>query len=155
LNYFLFVSKLPLPVIKYEGSQQKICHVTCLKGDRALHKRIIQRGAHIQLQGARMGEKRIIYMDHAATTNTKKEVVDAMIPYFTDHFGNPSSLYGIARESKKALDAARAQVAKALGADPDEIYFTSGGSEPDNPAIKGVAWANIDPVRRCRLMKVR
>jgi len=89
-----------------------------------------------------MGEKRIIYMDHAATTSTKKDVVDAMIPYFTEYFGNPSSIYGIARESKKAVDAARAQVAKALGADPDEIYFTSGGSESDNWAIKGVASAN-------------
>ncbi len=89
-----------------------------------------------------MGEKRIIYMDHSATTYTKKEVVDAMLPYFTEHFGNPSSIYGIARESKNAVDAARAQVAKALGADPDEIYFTSGGSESDNWAIKGVAWAN-------------
>ncbi len=89
-----------------------------------------------------MGEKRIIYMDHSATTYTKKEVVDAMLPYFTEHFGNPSSIYGIAHESKNAVDAARAQVAKALGADPDEIYFTSGGSESDNWAIKGVAWAN-------------
>ena len=89
-----------------------------------------------------MGEKRIIYMDHSATTYTKKEVVDAMLPYFTKHFGNPSSIYGIARDSKKAVDATRAQVAKALGADPDEIYFTSGGSESDNWAIKGVAWAN-------------
>jgi cysteine desulfurase len=89
-----------------------------------------------------MGEKRIIYMDHAATTYTKKEVVEAMVPYFTEHFGNPSSLYGIARESKNAVDAARSQVAKALGAEPDEIYFTSGGSESDNWAIKGVAWAN-------------
>ncbi len=89
-----------------------------------------------------MGEKRIIYMDHAATTYTKKDVVDAMIPYFTEYFGNPSSIYGIARESKKAVDAARAQVAKALGADPDEIYFTSGGSESDNWAIKGIASAN-------------
>jgi len=89
-----------------------------------------------------MGEKRIIYMDHAATTYARKEVVEAMIPYFTEYFGNPSSIYGIARESKKAVDAARAQVAKALGADPDEIYFTSGGSESDNWAIKGIASAN-------------
>lgn len=89
-----------------------------------------------------MGDKHIIYMDHSATTPAKKEVVDAMIPYFTTHFGNPSSIYGIARESKKAIDTARAQVAKALGADPDEIYFTSGGSESDNWAFKGVAFAN-------------
>jgi len=89
-----------------------------------------------------MGEKRIIYMDHSATTYVRKEVVTAMIPYFTEHFGNPSSIYGIARESKRAVDAARAQVAKALGADPEEIYFTSGGSESDNWALKGVAYAN-------------
>jgi len=89
-----------------------------------------------------MEEKHIIYMDHSATTYVRKEVVTAMIPYFTDHFGNPSSIYGIARESKRAVDAARAQVAKALGADPEEIYFTSGGSESDNWALKGVAWAN-------------
>jgi len=89
-----------------------------------------------------MGDKRIIYMDHSATTYARKEVVDEMIPYFTQHFGNPSSIYGIARESKTAIDTARARVAKAIGADPDEIYFTSGGSESDNWAIKGVAWAN-------------
>ena len=89
-----------------------------------------------------MGAQRTIYMDHSATTFVKREVVDAMIPYFTKHFGNPSSIYGIARESKKAVDVARVQTAKALGADPDEIYFTSGGSESDNWAIKGVAFAN-------------
>jgi len=89
-----------------------------------------------------MGEKRIVYMDHSATTYTKKEVLEAMIPYYSEHFGNPSSIYSIAGDSKKAIDAARVQVAKALGADPDEIYFTSGGSESDNWAIKGVAFAN-------------
>ena len=89
-----------------------------------------------------MGEKRIIYMDHSATTYVRKEVMEAMAPYHSEHFGNPSSIYSIARESKTAIDAARAQVAKTLGADPDEIYFTSGGSESDNWAIKGVAFAN-------------
>jgi cysteine desulfurase len=89
-----------------------------------------------------MGDKRIIYMDHSATTYVPKEVVEAMAPYHTDNFGNPSSIYSIARASKKAIDTARAQAAKALGADPDEIYFTSGGSESDNWAIKGVAFAN-------------
>jgi cysteine desulfurase len=89
-----------------------------------------------------MGEKRTVYMDHSATTYVRKEVLDAMIPYFTEHFGNPSSIYGIARDSKKAIDIARGQVAKALGAEPDEIYFTSGGSESDNWAIKGIAYAN-------------
>jgi cysteine desulfurase len=81
-------------------------------------------------------------MDHSATTFVKPEVANAMIPYFTEYFGNPSSIYSIARESKKAIDVARVQTAKALGADPDEIYFTSGGSESDNWAIKGVAFAN-------------
>jgi len=89
-----------------------------------------------------MGEKRIVYMDHSATTYTKKEVLEAMIPYYSEHFGNPSSIYRIAGDSKKAIDTARVQVAKALGSDPDEIYFTSGGSESDNWAIKGIAFAN-------------
>jgi cysteine desulfurase len=89
-----------------------------------------------------MGDKRIIYMDHSATTYVRREVVDAMAPYHEQYFGNPSSIYSIARESKTAIDTARAQVAKALGAEPDEIYFTSGGSESDNWAIKGVAFAN-------------
>ncbi len=89
-----------------------------------------------------MGEKRLVYMDHSATTYTRKEVLDAMIPYYAENFGNPSSIYSIARASKKAIDTARAQVAKALGAEPDEIYFTSCGSESDNWAIKGIAFAN-------------
>jgi len=89
-----------------------------------------------------MGEKRIIYMDHSATTYVKQEVLEAMIPYYADHFGNPSSIYSIARDSKRAIDTARAQVATALGAEPDEIYFTSCGSESDNWAIKGIAYAN-------------
>lgn len=89
-----------------------------------------------------MGEKRIIYMDHSATTYVRREVVEAMAPYHIENFGNPSSVYSIARITKKAIDAARVQVAKALGAEPDEIYFTSGGSESDNWAIKGVAFAN-------------
>jgi cysteine desulfurase len=89
-----------------------------------------------------MGDKRIVYMDHSATTYVKKEVLDVMLPYHSEHFGNPSSVYSLAGDSRKALDAARAQVARALGADTDEIYFTSGGSESDNWAIKGVAFAN-------------
>jgi len=89
-----------------------------------------------------MGATRIIYLDHSATTYVKPEVANAMAAYHTEHFGNPSSIYRIARDSKKAIDAARAQVAAALGAEPDEIYFTSGGSESDNWAIKGVASAN-------------
>ncbi len=89
-----------------------------------------------------MGVHRTIYMDHSATTFVKPEVLEVMIPYFSEHFGNPSSLYGIARYAKKAIDTARVQTARALAADPEEIYFTSGGSESDNWAIKGVALAN-------------
>jgi len=89
-----------------------------------------------------MAERHIIYMDHAATTYVRRDVLDAIIPYNTVHFGNPSSIYGIARDSKIAVETSRAQVAKAIGAHPDEIYFTSGGSESDNWAIKGVATAN-------------
>ena len=81
-------------------------------------------------------------MDHAATTYTHPDVLNAMLPYYAEHFGNPSSIYTIARDSKKVIEAARAQVAKALGGDAEEIYFTSGGSESDNWAIKGVAFAN-------------
>lgn len=83
-----------------------------------------------------------VYLDHAATTYAHPEVVAAMTPYFTKDFGNPSAVYAIARESKRAIETARAQVAGALGAEPKEIYFTAGGSESDNWAIKGVASAN-------------
>jgi cysteine desulfurase len=89
-----------------------------------------------------MEGRRLVYMDHAATTATAPAVVEAMLPYFTDHFGNPSSVYRIARESKAAVDEAREKVARALSAKPEEIYFTSGGTEADNWAIKGVAFAN-------------
>jgi cysteine desulfurase len=89
-----------------------------------------------------LGEPRTVYMDHAATTPTRQEVLEAMIPYFHDHFGNPSSIYRIAREARVAVETARAQVARALGAEPDEIYFTSGGSEADNWALRGIASAH-------------
>lgn len=82
-----------------------------------------------------------IYMDHAATTYTKPEVMDAMIPYFTTYFGNPSSIYSLSRETKKAIDVAREKLAKAINANGNEIYFTGGGSEADNWAIKGIASA--------------
>ncbi|MGB7604164.1 MAG: cysteine desulfurase NifS [Lutisporaceae bacterium] len=82
------------------------------------------------------------YMDHAATTYTNKEVLNEMLPFFTDYFGNPSSIHQFGREVKKNIDIARSRVAKAIGALPEEIYFTAGGSEADNMAIKGVAFAN-------------
>lgn len=80
-----------------------------------------------------------IYFDHAATTPTKPEVLDAMMPYFTQNFGNPSSVYQIAQVNRKAVDDARESIANAIGAKPNEIFFTSGGTEADNWAIKGIA----------------
>jgi len=81
-------------------------------------------------------------MDHAATTYTKKEVLDEMIPYFTQYFGNPSSIYSLSRETKKAIDKSRARIAKCINADESEIFFTGGGSEADNWALKGIAFAH-------------
>ncbi|ADQ45872.1 cysteine desulfurase NifS [Caldicellulosiruptor kronotskyensis 2002] len=89
-------------------------------------------------------EGKIIYFDHAATTPLKKEVLDEMMPYLTDQYGNPSTIYKLGREAKKAVELARERVAKALNADIQEIYFTSGGTESDNWALKGVAFANKD-----------
>lgn len=86
--------------------------------------------------------ERKIYLDHAATTFVKQEVLDAMLPYFTEIFGNASSLHRYGREARAAIDHARKQVADALNAKEDEIIFTSGGTEADNLAIKGAAFAN-------------
>lgn len=83
-----------------------------------------------------------VYMDYAATTYVKPEVLEEMMPYFTQKFGNPSSFYGISRETKRAIDAAREKIAKGLNCLPDEVYFTGGGSEADNWAIKGIASAH-------------
>lgn len=83
-----------------------------------------------------------IYMDHAATTYTKQEVLDEMLPYFNKIYGNPSSVHSFGRDARKALDLARERTAKAINADPNEIFFTAGGSESDNWAIKGAALAN-------------
>jgi cysteine desulfurase len=83
-----------------------------------------------------------IYLDYAATTPTDPEVVKAMLPYFTDSFGNPSSLYSYGQDNKAVLDEAREKIAAAIGAHSDEIIFTSGGTEADNTALAGVAWAN-------------
>jgi cysteine desulfurase len=83
-----------------------------------------------------------IYMDNSATTPARKEVVEEMIPYLTENFGNPSSIYDPGKTSKHAIEKARQQVANAIGAEENEIYFTSGGTESDNWAIKGIAFAN-------------
>lgn len=85
-----------------------------------------------------------IYMDYAATTYVKPEVLSEMLPYFTERFGNPSSIYSLSRETAKAVDEARERVAKAINSDSNEIFFTGGGSEADNWALKGVAFANIN-----------
>lgn len=89
-------------------------------------------------------DKKVVYMDYAATTYTKPEVLNEMIPYFTEYFGNPSSAYSISRETKKAIDLSRDRVAKALNCDRSEVYFTGGGSEADNWAIKGIAYAHFN-----------
>jgi cysteine desulfurase len=83
-----------------------------------------------------------IYLDYAATTPTHPDVVEAMRPYFSDSFGNPSSIYSYGQESKGAVEKAREQVAILIGARDDEIVFTSGGTEADNFAIQGVVLAN-------------
>jgi cysteine desulfurase len=85
---------------------------------------------------------RRIYLDHAATTPTRPEVVKAMLPYFTDAFGNPSSIYSYGQEARGAVEEARTKVAELIGARSEEIIFTSGGTEADNYALKGVAYAN-------------
>lgn len=85
---------------------------------------------------------KVRYFDHAATTPVKIEVLREMFPYFTRVYGNPSSLYSKGREAKRAIDNARNRVAKAINAKSKEIYFTSCGSESDNLAIKGIAYAN-------------
>ena len=83
-----------------------------------------------------------IYLDNAATTATKPEVLEAMLPYFTQVYGNPSSIHRAGRDARRAVEHAREQVAAALNADKGEIYFTAGGSESDNWALKGTAFAH-------------
>ena len=78
-----------------------------------------------------------IYLDNAATTRVRPEAVQAALPIMTEIYGNPSSIHSFGREAKKALEKARCQVAAAIGAKKEEIYFTAGGSESDNWALKG------------------
>ena len=85
---------------------------------------------------------KIIYVDHSATTYVKKEVLEEMLPYFTEKFGNASSPYRIGQVNREAVENAREQVAKAINAEAREIYFTAGGSESDNMIIRGIAYAN-------------
>lgn len=85
--------------------------------------------------------KKLIYLDNAATTKVRPEVVEAMLPYFTEHYGNPSSVYGFSTPCKEAMAHTREVIAKSLGANANEIYFTNGGSESDNWALKATAEA--------------
>jgi len=87
---------------------------------------------------------KMIYMDHSATTPVKKEVLEEMLPYFSEFYGNPSSVYALSNHSRLAIDKARERVAKAIGAKKTEVFFTGGGSEADNWALKGVAYKNKD-----------
>lgn len=89
----------------------------------------------------------LIYLDNAATTKLRPEALEAMTPYFTEYYGNPSSIYQFAGRAQKAMEEARGQIAEALGCKPDEIYFTAGGSESDNWAIRGAAEAKKEKGR--------
>lgn len=86
--------------------------------------------------------KNLIYADHAATTPLNPKVLEQMLSFYTQNFGNPSSIYSIGRDAKEAIEKARIQTASALGANPEEIFFTASGTEADNWALKGVAFAN-------------
>lgn len=97
---------------------------------------------------------RLIYLDNAATTKVKQEVVDAMLPYFTEEFGNPSSVYSFAAKNKTVIEKARETIASSINAKPKEIYFTGGGSESDNMAIKGIAKAYKDKGRHIITSKI-
>lgn len=85
---------------------------------------------------------KIRYFDHAATTCVREEVLNEMLPFLKEKCGNPSSLYSLSREAKRAIEEARKKVASLINCEPNEIYFTGGGSESDNMAIKGIAYAN-------------
>lgn len=95
---------------------------------------------HTKLVGD-IKENIMIYLDNNATTKTDEEVVKAMLPYLTDNYGNPSSIYKIGRENKRVIESVRGTIAKTFNCLPEEIYFTSGGTESDNTAIRGIAYA--------------
>ena len=96
----------------------------------------------------------MIYLDNAATTKTAPEVVQAMLPYFTEHYGNASSVYSLGAASKKAINEARRTIAESIGAKPEEIYFTAGGSEADNWALKATAEAYASKGRHMITTKI-
>lgn len=98
--------------------------------------------------------EKIIYLDHAATTAVHPDVLKEMLPYFTEKFGNPSSVYGFAAGNKNKINHAREVIAESIGAEPEEIYFTGGGSESDNWALKGVAEAYASKGRHIITTKI-
>ena len=85
-----------------------------------------------------------IYFDNAATTKIDDKVLESMLPYLKDNYGNASAIYKIGKESRKAIEEVRSFIAETFNCNKDEIYFTSGGSESDNTALKGIAYANKD-----------
>ncbi|MCM1178785.1 MAG: cysteine desulfurase NifS [Clostridium sp.] len=101
-----------------------------------------------------MEEKRFIYLDHAATTPARPEVVEAMLPYFTENFGNPSSVYTFSQTNKAKITECRERIADTLGAKSNEIYFTAGGSESDNWALKATAEAYAQKGRHIITTKI-
>lgn len=101
-----------------------------------------------------MEDKKRIYLDNAATTRVREEVLQEMMPYFRDNYANPSAIYTFAGEAKKAVGKAREQAAALIGAKPNEIYFTAGGSESDNWAIRAVAEALADRGRHIVTSKI-
>ena len=101
----------------------------------------IRGGARAGLTEDMLKTDKLIYMDHAATTPVRREVLEAMLPFFSEAYGNPSSIYTLAQDGRKAVDDSRETVAPALGARMSEVVFTSGGTESDNAAIKGAAFA--------------
>ncbi len=98
--------------------------------------------------------EKLIYLDNAATTKTAPEVLEAMLPFFTENYGNPSSVYGFASKNKNAVNRQREIIADALGAKPEEIYFTAGGSEADNWALKAAAEAYEEKGRHIITTKI-
>ncbi len=96
----------------------------------------------------------MIYLDNAATTRTAPEVLEAMLPYFTENYGNPSAIHSLGTAGKKAVNRARRTIAAAIGARPEEIYFTSGGSEADNWAVKAAAESRSEKGRHIITTKI-
>lgn len=96
-------------------------------------------------------EKRIIYADNAATTQVSKPVLEAMLPYLTGQYGNPSSIYALGRHAQRDIELARQQVAEALGCEPGEIFFTGCGTESDNWAIRSTA-ARLGAKGKCHIV---